>query len=380
MRNIFLLVLSGIKQNRLAIAASVISGFFLIILMNTFGNIYVDYSLSKVRIGVIDQDNSTLSASFKDYLSNDLEYELVENDYEYLSRELIDKDISVIIKIPESFQKLAVSGNTPDMQIISIDDYENAAFISAYVNSFMSSIDMLANGAGGNEDQFIKLLTGFNEKDIPVAMHKAADKDTESYRTREGFITTLGFYLMFIFAVNLFTAYMIIDDTINGIFNRIKAAPVKPSHYILGAGIFGFLLCAIELGIYGAYIMIWNADIGIPRGMFLPVTLLFSLFTVCFTISVSLVLKSKTALLAVIIGFSNIGAILGGGYFPLDMAPESLKNMAKLFPQYWFVDIFTRLRADSQANISMNIIILGLFTALTFLSGAVIYSHNNNMN
>lgn len=380
MRNIWLLVLSGIRQNRIAIAASIISGFCLIVLMNTFGNMNEDYVLSKVRVGLIDQDNSVLSQSFKDYLSNELEYELVENDYERLSRELIDKDISVIIKIPEGFQRLAASGDIPDMALISLNDYENAAFISAYVNSYMSSIDMLNLGAGGDEKQFINLFESYKEKDTPVALHRAVYRDIDAFKTREGFVSTLGFYLQFVFAVNIFLAYMIIDDRLNGVFSRIKAAPVRASHYILGAGIFGFILCAFEIGIYCAYLMIWNVDIGIPHGSFLHVTLLFSLFTVCFTISVSLVIKSKAALMAVIIGFSNIGAVLGGGYFPLDKAPENLMSIAKLLPQYWFVDTFTQLRADPQTNIYMNIVILGLFTVLTFLSGAVIYSHNNNMN
>ena len=50
-------------------------------------------SLSKIRVGVIDYDESVLSSDFKSYLAGNLDYELIENaDYEYLADLLIDKE------------------------------------------------------------------------------------------------------------------------------------------------------------------------------------------------------------------------------------------------------------------------------------------------
>jgi ABC-2 type transport system permease protein len=91
-------------------------------------------------------------------------------------------------------------------------------------------------------------------------------------------------------------------------------------------------------------------------------------------------LKSKNAITSIIIGFSTVGCILGGAYFPIDMSPKTLQNLARVLPQFWFMDAFRRLQADIMADIYPNIIILILFTVLSLLIGAVLFSQNYKNN
>jgi hypothetical protein len=48
--------------------------------------------------------------------------------------------------------------------------------------------------------------------------------------------------------------------------------------------------------------------------------------------------------------------------------------MARVLPQYWFMDAFRRIQADPLANIYPNVIIISLFIILSFLIGAVLFS------
>jgi ABC-2 type transport system permease protein len=107
---------------------------------------------------------------------------------------------------------------------------------------------------------------------------------------------------------------------------------------------------------------------------------LFSLFTVCFSLTIALAVKSRNAVTSIVIGFSTIGCILGGAYFPITMAPKSLQNLARILPQFWFMDTLRKLQADLAANILPNITILILFTILTFLIGAVLFSQHSKNN
>jgi ABC-2 type transport system permease protein len=113
---------------------------------------------------------------------------------------------------------------------------------------------------------------------------------------------------------------------------------------------------------------------GIPLGTIFFMLMQFSLFTVCFSLLIALATRSKNAVTAIIIGFSTIGCILGGAYFSLDMAPDPLQKMARVLPQYWFMDAFRRIQADPLANIYPNVIIITLFIILSFLIGAVLFS------
>ena len=123
-----------------------------------------------------------------------------------------------------------------------------------------------------------------------------------------------------------------------------------------------------------------DIPIGVPLWIVVFIMGLFSVFTVCFSLAISLAMKSKNAITSINIGFSTVGCILGGAYFPLDMSPKTLQDLARVLPQYWFMDAFRRLQADSTANIYPNIIILILFATLALLIGAVLFAQNYKNN
>ena len=179
------------------------------------------------------------------------------------------------------------------------------------------------------------------------------------------------------FALGVVLSFMILDDRATGVYNRITVTPVKPVHYIAGNSIFGFILLMIEVVIYCGYIAIKDVDIGFPVYKLFILMLLLSLFITCFLVSASILIKSKSGITVVIMGYSTIGSILGGAYFPIDMSPEVLQNIARILPQFWFMDAVTKLMNNPMTDISSNIIIIVLFTVLAFLVGAVSFSQNN---
>lgn len=377
MKNIWLVTKTNIKRNLLAIFLSVAGAAMLCLILYTMGDMVADKTLEKVSIGLIDGDQSILSEDFKDYLTAQLDYIIIENyTYDRLATELIEKNISVIIEIPKDFYEQFALGNKKDITVTSLDDYENEAFLEVYINNYLSSIRILASSASGDQEVFDKLLSDYKKNEISITQSAAKTMDREALTGQQGFINSVGFYLMFIFSISILLSFMIVDDRLSGVFSRIQATPVKPIQYIVGSGIFGMFLCLIQIGLYCGYIFFMDIPIGFSIRYLVLFMSLFSLFTVCFSLAVPLALKSKNAITSIIIGFSTVGCILGGAYFPLEMSPKTLQNIARVLPQFWFMDAFRRLQADVTANISSNIIVLILFTVLAFLIGAVLFSQN----
>lgn len=377
MKNICHLIKSNLLRNRIAILLSVFSGVLLSLLIYLMGQYVSNATLSKIEIGVLDYDNSILSKDFKSYLSEELDYKLIEHDsYDYLSGLLIDKNISSIIEIPSGFYNTFASGNDGNIVITSTDDFENAAFLEAYMNSYLAGIKLLSISAEGEQEAFDRLLAEYKEVEIPINKAMAFDLDLEQFRQKEGFRNTIGFFLQIVFALGLIFSFMIIDDRKNGVYNRITVTPVKPVHYIAGNSIFGFILLMTEVLIYCAYIAIMDIDNGFPVYKLLCLMLLLSLFVTCFVVGASILIKSKSGMMVLIMAYSTIGSILGGGYFLIEMAPEKLQKLARILPQFWFMDALNKLMDNADANISSNIIIMALFTVLAFLLGAVMFSQN----
>jgi ABC-2 type transport system permease protein len=363
------------KRYYFAVIISAVGAAMLCILLYSMGNLIADASVAKVSVGVLDYDNSTLSKDFKRYLKDELNYQLLENySFDELSTELLDKDISVIIEIPENLIEKMMDESTPSVIITSMEDYENTAFVEAYINNYLSSIQVLAIGAGGNQQIFDQLLKDYQKEDITLTQTAAAVVNRAEVFGENGFINSVGFYLNFIFTISIILAFMIIEDRMKGVFNRIQVTPVKPVQYIVGSGFFGMVLSIIMVGLFVLFIDIKDIQVGIPIGTIFFLLMLFSLFTVCFSLMIALATKSRNAVTAIIIGFTTVGCILGGAYFPLDMAPDSLQKMARILPQFWFMDALRRIQVDPLTNIFPNIIILTLFIVLSFLIGAVLFS------
>lgn len=378
MKNVLLITMTNIKRNKFSLFLSLLGGVILCFLLAAMGNLAADIRLSKIHIGLIDQDQSKLSADFKAYLTQELDYELISDlTYEELSVQLIEKKISVIIEIPEGFYEMAAIGILKDLTVTSLDDYENAAFLQANLNSYMQSIRMLSKGAGGEKDLFDRLLADYEREGIPISQTAAQFLDTKLLKDKEGFINSIGFYLMLVFGLSVIISFQVVEDFLSGVFHRVKTSPVKPVQYILGSGFFGMIICGLEIVVYCGYIRLADIQIGFPLGLLVAMMLLYSMFTVCFAIVIALWVKSKAAVGAASTGFSTLGCILGGAYFPLDLAPQSLQNLARILPQYWFMETFKALQVDRSANVWPNFIILALFTLLTFLSGAVMFAQAN---
>lgn len=78
----------------------------------------------------------------------------------------------------------------------------------------------------------------------------------------------------------------------------------------------------------------------------------------------------------IIFSFNTIGTLIGGAYFALELAPETLRNFARIMPQFWITDALYELMDNRAADIGPNVLILALFTLLAFLVGAVLFSQN----
>lgn len=377
MKNIWILTKTNIRRNRLGILISAGGALILCVMLFSMGIAVKKISLAKVAVGVIDYDQSILSEDFKNYLEQQLDYQLVEqNDYDSLSAELIDKHISVIIEIPEKFYDEFLLGNRKEIILTSLDDFENSVFVEAYINSYLSSIRVLAEGASKNEETFRALLKDYHDQEIQLTQESVFVTDSKEQDDKAGFINSIGFYLLISFSISIIVSFMILDDRIRGIYGRIQITPVKPFQYLIGTGIFGLFLCILQIGIYIFYLCFKQVEIGVSIPILFTMMTLYAFFVLAFSVAIALALPTKNSITAVVIGFSSIGCIMGGAYFSLDLVPEAMQKLARIFPQFWVMDALRRLQEDAAANIYSNIIILSLYTILCVLCGAVLFSKN----
>ena len=168
MRNIWLIFKQTARRSVLmaivAAASAVLSILFFTLLAasgkeaeENGGIIDINYG---VRLGVIDNDESPLSEDLKKYFTECLGMEIEEEkNYDFQADMLIDRNISAIIEIPQGFLDSAASGELLPLTITTLDDYENAAFINVYAESYMQGAEIMSAAARGDEKTFLKILS-----------------------------------------------------------------------------------------------------------------------------------------------------------------------------------------------------------------------------
>jgi ABC-2 type transport system permease protein len=389
MKNILLLIQNSMQRNKVTVFSAFMCAFCLCMLMSLFSDMMGDNTITQIKIGVIDQDNTDLSADLKSYLTDTLDMQLIENEsYDELSTKLINKRISVIIEIPANFEKEAVSGMSEDLITTSLNDFENAAFVDAYLNSYVSSRVLLGRSAGGDKDLFHQLLVesqsqiiSVSNTEVPKLASGLADDGTlfiSDSAYSNSFVGCMGFFLMFGFTFGISIAFMIFDDRSSGIFQRIQSTPVTSLQYIIGSTLFGVLNGLLIIVVFFAYLFLTRTDIGIPYGSAFLLMFLMMLIQVGFAMMLALLCKTKSAVLTIIFAYSSIGSMIGGAWFPIAFGPDSLQTLAKTTPSYWFMDSFVTMQQNPNASIVSNIIVLVLFILLVYLVSAIRFTQNKS--
>lgn len=372
MKNILILIGAGFKRNKLSLIISVMCAVTIIVFMCIMAN-SAEQS-DKIRVGIIDYDNSVLSQDIKNYLSDQLDYVIEENTYDNLSSELIKRNISVIIEIPQNFFSSAVNGNTLDLQVTSMNDFENRAFIDAYLNSYLESINYISNACDGKEQLFTDILNKKSEQSYDIATDMNYAMDSTEERQQDSFKDVIGIFLLLSLAASIFIGFTVFDDRSTGTYNRIKLAPINSIEYVIGITFFGLIQLLLMNFIVCAYIYLNNFYIGISEGLLFLGMALMSLFYVGFSLVIGLMCKSKTTIMTIIIGFSTLASMLGGAFFPISNASDTIKNISKITPQYWFMNIIRNYQNIDNSTITSCIIVLFLFAILIYLIAGVLFA------
>lgn len=371
MRNMVLFLKSNISRNILSLGIAVFGGILICWSIIALGNQVGDYG--NMVVGMIDADQSSISVDFKHYVSQELNIDIVEDSsYEELINQLLDKRISVIIEIPKDYEQNAINRKAAgQLEMTALDDYENIAFIKSYMNSYFAGIDMMLQSADSDAEVFDTLFKNYQTQELDIVQISAKTVDVESEKVKQGFIYSLGFFIMLASSCGLFVAFIVFDDRKNGVFRRIQATPVKPVQYIIGTSVFGVIVGWMMVGIICGFLTIWNISTGIPMGIMLYMMMAFIVINVLVSLFIGLCFDNKGGVAMAIAIFSCMFSLLGGAYFPIDVAPSTLQNIAKLTPQYWLIQGFKDIQADPQADIRANMIVLALFILLFALMSGV---------
>lgn len=321
-----------------------------------------------ITVGLEDRDNSDLSSALKSYLIDSLGMTIIEEKPENFNDMLINKDISAIIELPDGFQQTLLDGKKPEIISTTLDDYENGAYISVYIDGFMNSAAAAAKASDGNEKTFAEIISAESKTVLKTESAVISSRETEyviaGYRMSCGFITLM------MFGVCIFITLAVMDDKFYGTYNRMRASSITGLQYIAGASSAGLIISLPVSMPLTLFLLISGAEITLNPAAMIVINVLFSLFSSSLAIFLALFVKNKPGLFMSSSGIASLGSILGGAFFPIDESIGTLKFFSVLTPHYWYMNYV----GGESENPIINIAILLLFAVALILASSIIFT------
>ncbi|MBP3921814.1 MAG: ABC transporter permease [Ruminiclostridium sp.] len=323
----------------------------------------------KIDIAVIDSDKSELSECIKNYFNEKVNMNIAEEaTIEKYNDMLINTDISAIIEIPEGFQQSILDGNIKKITSTTLDDYENAAYVSVYIDGFMRSAETASVAAKGDKDALLKILS--TEDGAALTTESAVVSSREAVYVQAGYYFSSGFLTMLVYGVGIFVTLAVMDDKTYGTYNRMRASSVTGMQYIIGTSMASSISSLLVMLPVLLFLIISGAEITFNIPYVLVANILFALISTALAIFIALLVNEKSTIFMLSGCIAGLGSILGGAFFPITESAGPLKYLSMLTPQFWFTDLV----GGSTANPLINITVLALYTVLLFLASAVIFS------
>ncbi|WHX42362.1 ABC transporter permease [Mesobacillus sp. AQ2] len=227
---------------------------------------------------------------------------------------------------------------------------------------------MEVSAAQGKEKAF-DMIGEVAAKD-PIGVNREIAKKEQSESESVGMLA-IGFTIMFMMFGISGAASAILDERIGGTWQRLLTSPATKFQVMAGYLISYFLMGAIQLSVLMA---VMNLTYGSSWGnlvYFAPFAALVIITIVGFGLMMAGIVKTRQqsgALSAVLIVST---CMLGGVYWPIEIVPEFMQQIAKAVPQSWMITGFREIVSGSlytPAIVSSTLVLL-TFSTIFFTIG-----------
>jgi len=377
LRNAWLLTLNTLKV-LLRKKGNIIIFFILpIIGMLVSIGVYSNLGSTSVRIGVIDNDQSALVGDFVQSISQQETMKVTAVTEGEKERQISSGKVDCVLVIPVGFAEAIYNGNIKPVEIFSIKGEAATAWIQSYTNIYLRNLQDISEASGENKNTFEKIYNNIKQAKFSLQINKVQDQTKDKGMTTQ----MIGFLIMFMMLGAGNTAEMILREKRNRTYYRICSAPVSAKTYIFGNVLANLLLVMLQISLaLFMMIKVFKIQTHVPVVEMFMILVLFGL--VAIGLGVLIVAFSDDSKQAGTLQnlFITPTCMLAGCFWPIEIMPKSLQQIADFLPQKWTIGAIQKLQmGGSFDQIMINILIIAAFALTFFLVAAYRFGRNDSV-
>lgn len=316
-------------------------------------------------VGFIDQDNTELTRFLISSLEKNCNVEFIDEDT--INDKLINGTIEFAIKIPNGFTEEIISSKSPKVSTYRVKETENTVPLSTALNNNINAVKNIARVTEGDHEKFYKGLELYKKEKLSVDYINIEGTD----RKQDKLLQSFGFIVMFMMYLSNNIARLMLEDKRYKTYSRVFCSPITSKSYML-QNILSFI-SIIGIQIIIAIIIAakaLNLDLGSSTISVLLLLLVFGICCVAMAVAINTLSKDmyQGSVIAQFIILPM--SFLGGCFWPRNIMPKFLQQIAKFVPVTWTLEGIEKLLLKPDIRtVYMEMLILMLFSLAFFLIG-----------
>ncbi|MFP7233800.1 ABC transporter permease [Bacillus subtilis] len=334
----------------------------------------------KLRLAIVDQDDTILSQHYIQQLTAHDEMYTFENMSESTASEkLKQKKIAGIIVISRSFQAQLENGKHPELIFRHAPELSEAPMAKQYAESTLAKLNIqiaaakaAGQAAGENWKAAYQSVIAIEHEDaVPAVKQKALSDNKEGTGVSDTASRAAGFSILFVMLTMMGATGTILEARKNGVWSRLLTASISRAGIGAGYVLSFFVIGWIQFGIL---LLATHWLFGVNWGNPAAVIVIVSLFLLT-VVGIGLVIAANVRTPEQQLAFGNLFVIatcmVSGMYWPIDIEPKFMQSIAEFLPQKWAMSGLTEIIANG-AHVTDIFGICGIllaFAAITFTVG-----------
>lgn len=339
---------------------------------------------AKYTIYISDADKTPASAQLISLMKNQNNLKIIEATPNKIDAVLKSQTAEAAVKIESGFSQSVAAGGTPKMQILQ--PYQSAGS-AVSVQAVSQCFQILSQTYSGATAAASKLA---NEKDAPavrdhmiaealkqesgksnITVFSFAENGAASAGIDEVTRSFMGFLILFLGMVVIQGCRTLIDEKENRTYERMLGTPESFLKVLIVKTVSIFLYSAAHVAIIiVAGRLLFHLDI---FKNLLPLCFIFAAFLFAFigiTLTATLRANNQKMFTSVGLPVSVLTGMLGGCFFPIEIAPKAIQILSRFTPQGWALPAVTSMSASNSSAViltaclvltAIGIIFLGIF-------------------
>lgn len=295
----------------------------------------VGFQTTKVNVGIVDHDQSTVSKALKRFLAEEQNVKVMKDDKKNMQNELFYRNVEYILILPKGFgDSLMSEDKKAQIKNVKVPNSTSGYMIDQQVNKFTKQVRSYL-AAGFTEQQAVERAENTLKSSVEVTLKgskKAGEQSNTAY-----YFQYLAYIFIALITVAVSPVFMVFYKKDIRRRNQCSAATEKSRNLQLALGTLTASVGCWLLFMILAMAMYRNEIFQGNIWLFMLNSLTFMGVAAGISFLAGLLVTNDDALQGVVNVVSLGSAFLGGVFVPLEFLSKQVLTVSRFLPTYWYI-------------------------------------------